>query len=79
MPFKKRKDIIIDYRNSFVFENKGYYISDIQPNFKNVFRMNVEITRTAPTTSMGNESLLQVEIRHFQNMKADNDVMLTTL
>ena len=79
MPFKKKINGSIDYRNSFIFENKKYYISDIPPNFKNAFRMNVEITRTQPTTSLGNESKLQVEIRHLKKMKPTNDVMLLTL
>ena len=74
MPFKKEPPAqSFDYRNSFIFENKKYYISDIQPNFKNAYRMNIEITRTQPTTSMGNKSMLRVEIRHFQNMKEVND------
>ena len=79
MPFSKDKNNIIDYRHNFIFENKKYYISDIQPNFKNVFRFTIEITRTQPSTSLGNESMLQVEIRHLEKMKPVNDVMLTTL
>ena len=80
MPFKKEPpDQTFDHRNSFIFENKKYYTSDIQPKFKNAFRMNVEITRTAPSTSLGNESLLQIEIRHLEKMKPVNDEMLTTL
>ena len=79
MPFKKKKDGSIDYQNSFVFENKKYYIYDIQPHYKDVFRMNVEITRTQPTTLLGNESMLQVEITHLEKMKPINDVMLPKL
>ena len=79
IPFFKDKNNIIDYRHNFIFGNKKYHISDIQPKFKETFRMNVEITRTQPTTSLGNENMLQVEIRHFQNMKAANDVMQTKL
>ena len=79
MPFCKDKVNIIDYHHNFIFENKKYFISDIQPNFKNVFRFTIEITRTQPTTSLGNESLLQVEIRHLEKMKPLNDIMLQTL
>ena len=74
--YKINKSGSVDYRNNFIFKDKKYYISDIQPNFKNVFRMNVEIIRTAPTTSKGNESMLQVEIRHLEKMKLINNKMM---
>ena len=45
MPFKKNPTGIVHYLNHFIFKNKKYYISDIQPNFKNIFKMNVEMTR----------------------------------
>ena len=77
--YKINKSGSIDNRNSFIFKDKKYFISDIQPNFKKVFRMNVEFIRTAPTTSKGNETLLQVEIRHLEKMKPVNDAMLKTL
>ena len=63
MPFKKNPTGKVEHLHNFVFENKKYYISEIQPDFKNIFKMNVEITTTnrSPPT-FGNESMLQIEI-----------------
>ena len=69
MPFKMHQIVHVDYLNHFIFENNKYYISDIQPNFKNVIKMNVEITRSnSDPPLLGNESMLQIEMRHLEKM-----------
>ena len=80
IPFKKSTTGVVDYMNHFIFENRKYYISDIQPNFEDIFKMNVKITRKNPDPPLlGNEGMLQIEIRHLEKMKPIKDVTLQTL
>ena len=72
---------MIDSMNHFVFVNKRYFISDIQPNYKNMFKMSIIRTeRTSQNPSgLNNESLLEMLTLRTQMMKQVNDVMLQTL
>ena len=83
MPFKITQRLI-DHKNNFLFNRqKIYYISDIQPNFKNMFKMSIRIKRINPAPpglkNFNNEGFLEVITLHRQLMKPINDVMLQTL
>ena len=80
MPFKITSGMI-ESINHFLFNGKKiYYISDIQPNSKNMLKMSIHSKRINQySSSMNNESLLEVLILHTQLMKPMNDIMLQTL
>ena len=80
MPYKVSSGMI-DGMNHFLFNRqKLFFISDIQPNYKNMFKMSIRTKRTSQDLSrIDNESLLEVITLHTQLMKRMNDVMLQTL
>ena len=80
MPFKIGSGVI-DSTNNFLFKRKKvYYISDIQPNFKNMFKMCIWVKRVSPNPfSLNNEGIVELATLHRQLMKSDNDIMLQTL
>ena len=71
---------LVDNINHFLFNRKKiYYISDIQPNFKNMFKMSIQTKRTSQNpSSINNESFLEIITLHTQLMKPVNDIMLKT-
>ena len=80
MPYKISSGMI-DGINHFLFNRKKLcFISDLQPNYKNMFKMSVRTKRTSQNPSgIDKESLLEVITLHTQMMKPVNDVMLQTL
>ena len=77
MPYKISSGMI-DRMNHFLFNRqKLYFISDIQPKYKNMFKMSIRTKRTSQNPSgMDNESLLEVITLHTQMMKTMNDAMI---
>ena len=71
----------LDNENHFIFKGqKKFFISDLQPNYKNMFKMCVRIRNTASTVSgIANESLPETVIIHTQKMKPVNDVMIQAI
>ena len=80
MPFKVTSGLV-DGMNHFIFKGqKKYFIPDIQPKFKNMFKMCVCIKNVASTqTSLNNESILEVLLVHNYNTMKENDALLQVL
>ena len=79
MPFKIVPGAVDDM-NHFLFKGqKKYFISDLQPNYKNMFKMGVRIKNVASTQSLHNEGILEVLLIHRQNVKQLNDALLQVL
>ena len=83
MPFKITQGLI-DHKNNFLFNiQKIYYISDIQPKFKNMLKFGIRIKRTNPAPpglrTFNNEGFLEVNTLHTQLMKPVNDIIVQTL
>lgn len=80
MPYKISSGMI-DSMNHFLFNRQElYFLSDLQPNYKNMFKMSIRTKRVSQSPSrIDNESLLEVITLHTQLMKPVNDVMLQTL
>lgn len=79
MPFKIVPGAVDDM-NHFLFKGqKKYFISDLQPNYKNMFKMGVRIKNVASTQSLHNEGIFEVLLIHRQNVKQLNDALLQVL
>ena len=80
MPYKISSGMV-DGMNHFFFKGeRRYFISDLQPNFKKMFKVSVRIKNVASTQAgLNNESLLEVLTFHTHNMKQVNDAMLAVL
>ena len=80
MPFKIVPGIV-DGQNHFIFKGqKKFFISDIQPKFKLMYKMAVRIKNVASTqTTLNNESVLEVVVYHTQKMKIVNDAMIQAI
>ena len=74
MPYKIGS--VIDDMNHFMFKrDKVYFLSDIQPNFKNMFKATVQWTQTS-STATGNENVLVVSLFQSHDMKETNDAII---
>ena len=80
MPFKIVPGIV-DGQNHFIFKGqKKFFISDIQPKFKLMYKMAIRIKNVASTQSnLNNESVLEVVVYHTQKIKIVNDVMIQAM
>ena len=79
MPYKITPGVV-DSMNHFIFTNKKYFISDLQPNFNNMFRMSIRTKNVSSSqTGLNNESILETLLIHNQMMKQVNDVILQVL
>ena len=77
MPFKVGN--IIDDMNHFHFQGKKFYfISLIQPNYKNMFKASVQITQTS-NRATGNESHLVVSMWHRYDLKKENALLIRAI
>ena len=64
MPFKAVSGVL-DGQNHFIFKRqKIFFISNIQPRYKNMFKMAIRIKNVAPNQSLDNESVLSVFVQH---------------
>ena len=78
MPYKVTSGKVDDM-NHFMFGlGKLYFLSQIQPNYKNMFKATIVVTQTS-ARSTGNENILEVSLYHRQNMKQLNDSLLQVL
>ena len=78
MPYKITSGEV-NNMNHFEFGNdKLYFISVIQPNYKNMFKATVQCTQTS-ARSTGNENVLEVSMYHRHFLKQVNDAMIQTL
>ena len=79
MPFKIVNKIV-DSQNHFIFlGKKKFFISDIQPKFKQMYKMAIRIKNVASTHNLNNESVLEVVVYHTQKMKIVNDAMIQAI
>ena len=80
MPFKIVNKIVDD-QNHFIFKGqKKFFLSDIQPKFKQMYKMAIRIKNVASTHSgINNESVLEVVLYHTQKMKQVNDAMIQAI
>ena len=56
-------------------KDKVYFISQIQPNFKNMFKATVQWTQTSARTT-SNENVLVVSLFQSHYMKETNDAII---
>ena len=90
MPYKITSGVI-DGMNQFLFnksdnfntsdtQGKRYYVSDLQPNYKNMFKMTIRIKNVRSSQSgLNNESLLEILTYHTQMKKPINDDMIANM
>ena len=77
MPFKVGN--IIDDMNHFHFQGKKFFfISMIQPNYKNMFKASVQMTQTSDKAT-GNENHLVVSMWHRYNLKKENTLLIKAI
>ena len=77
MPYKTVPGVL-DGQNHLIFKRqKIFFISSIQPRYKNMFKMAIRIKNVASTQSrLNNESVLSVFVHHRSKMEVLNNALI---